>query len=144
MMKIIYFLIIFTIAFLFTTYKTAKAIVDPHSSPNNKYGIHIVDTKDLEDAAKLVNSGGGDWGYVTVVIRADERNNQMWQQVFDKMRELHLIPLVRIASIQTNSHWEKLDIEDIQNWVDFLNSLNWVVENRYLIVGNEPNHAKES
>ncbi len=39
--------------------------------------MHIVDTndKDLDAVAKLVNSGSGDWGYVTLVIQKGERNS---------------------------------------------------------------------
>jgi hypothetical protein len=121
----------------------AKAVENPASRPNNIYGIHITDEHDLEDAARLVNSSGGDWGYVTFVIRKDERDKYRWQKVFDKMRRLHLIPIVRVATRQLDGHWEKPNFDEIDGWVSFLNSLNWVVKNRYIIIGNEPNHAKE-
>lgn len=120
-----------------------SAIVDPRESHNNIYGIHILDVNDLEGAAQLVNSSGGDWGYVTLVIRKDERNIKHWQSTFDKMRKLHLIPIVRIASKMSENSWEKLSEDDIDNWIYFLNSLNWVIQNRYVVVGNEPNHATE-
>jgi hypothetical protein len=123
--------------------KNTSAITDPLSVPNNPFGIHILDEIDLEDASRLVNSSGGDWGYVTLVIRKDERNIKRWQAVFDKMRKLHLIPIVRLATTTQNEHWEKFEKGDIENWVYFLNSLNWVVKNRYVIIGNEPNHANE-
>lgn len=119
------------------------AITDPLAVPNNKFGIHIIDEYDLEDAAHLVNSSGGDWGYVTLVIREDERNRDKWQKVFDKMRRFHLVPIVRIATQMENGGWKKPAEGDIDSWVSFLNSLNWVVENRYIIISNEPNHAKE-
>lgn len=123
--------------------KTAHAVVDPLASPNNLFGIHIHDEGDLEDAAKLVNSNGGDWGYVTFVMRKDDKNRQKWQNTFDKMRRLHLIPIVRIATSQKDGGWEKPNLEDIDSWVEFLDSLNWVIKNRYIIIGNEPNHSKE-
>ena len=120
-----------------------SAIEDPFAVPNNKYGIHIIDESDLESAASLVNSNGGDWGYVTIVISQYDRDPQKWQSIFDKMADLHLIPLVRIASIPVNNTWEKLQTEEIDTWVSFLSSLSWPTKNRYVIVGNEPNHAKE-
>jgi hypothetical protein len=123
--------------------KSVLAIENPLEVSNNHFGIHILQEIDLEDAAALVNSSGGDWGYVTLVIRKDERDSEKWQRIFDKMRELHLIPIVRIASKQQNSHWEKLLEDEIDGWVNFLNSLNWVIKNRYIVVGNEPNHATE-
>ena len=119
------------------------AIEDPLLVPNNRFGIHILDENDLEDAVKLVNSEGGDWGYVTLVIREDERDIKRWQGVFNSMRQHHLIPIVRIASKQIDSYWKKPVINEIDSWIHFLNSLNWVVKNRYVIVANEPNHAKE-
>ena len=127
---------------LFLTPNTL-AIDNPIKTPNNKFGIHIHDETDLEDVARLVNSNGGDWGYVTLVIRKDERYLQKWQETFDKMRQLHLIPIVRIATMQKNSYWEKPQLNEIDSWVDFLNSINWVIKNRYVIIGNEPNHANE-
>ena len=35
---------------------------------NNIFGIHVTQTEDLLKASELINSNGGDWGYVTVVI----------------------------------------------------------------------------
>jgi hypothetical protein len=115
------------------------AIYDPLSVPNNKVGIHIFSEKDLENAQKLINSGGGDWGYVTIVITEGERNHDRWQQVMDEMRRAHVIPIIRIATKANGNTWEKPTAEEINNWVAFLNSLNWVVKNRYVVIGNEPN-----
>lgn len=140
--KLILFLFL-SFLLVFTRPKFVSAITDPLLTPNNRFGIHILDEADLEDSANLVNSSGGDWGYITLVIRTDERDTKRWQKVFDKMRRLHLIPIVRIASKQQNGGWEKLLEGEIDGWVSFLNSLNWVVRNRYIIIGNEPNHSKE-
>jgi len=110
---------------------------------NNKFGIHIIDENDLEDAADLVNSNGGEWGYVTLVIREDQRNNERWQSIFDSMRELKLIPIVRIATKFENNAWQVPQDSEANNWSAFLNGLNWPVKNRYVALFNEPNHAKE-
>lgn len=110
---------------------------------NNKFGIHIVDENDLPEAAALVNSGGGEWGYVTLVVREDERDVARWQRAFDQMRRLKLIPIVRLATKMANSHWEIPKEEEAVNWAGFLNSLNWPVKTRYIVLFNEPNHAKE-
>ncbi|PJE62565.1 hypothetical protein COU88_04285 [Candidatus Roizmanbacteria bacterium CG10_big_fil_rev_8_21_14_0_10_39_6] len=125
--------------------KTVFAVVDPTAVPNNKFGIHIAvaDEQDLKDAAALVNSSGGDWGYVTVVIQENDRDTGKWQDIFNTMRKLHLIPIVRIASQQQGAVWKRPSADDAQGWADFLDSLNWVVENRYVVLYNEPNHAQE-
>jgi hypothetical protein len=141
MKKITTFLVTLFVFLLYAT--SVKAVVNPADGGNNVFGIHIHDESDLEDAAKLVNSKGGDWGYVTIVIRKDDRNTQKWQETFDKMRRLHLIPILRIATRQQNGGWEKPSFDEIDGWVSFLNNLNWVIKNRYVIIGNEPNHTKE-
>ena len=119
------------------------AIYDPLSVPNNSFGIHIANIQDLDDAAKLVNSSGGDWGYVTLVITEDNRTISLWQEVFNKMRRLHLIPIVRVATKEENGSWKKPPVGEIDSWVSFLNSLNWVIKNRYIVIGNEVNLGKE-
>ena len=133
----------FSFLILFNTYSCVFAEKSPLSVPNNVFGIHITGEKDLPDAAALVNSSGGDWGYVTFVITEADRNHDRWQQVFDQMRRLHLIPIVRIATKASGDIWEAPNEAEINNWIAFLNSLNWVVQNRYVTVYNEPNHAKE-
>lgn len=137
------FLFLIFLVFLSTPSFPAYAIVDPRNVSNNIFGIHIIDANDLEDAARLLNSSGGDWGYVTIVIREDDRDTNKWQQTFDKMRELRLIPIVRLATKPQGPAWKKPTIEDADSWMKFLSSLNWVVQNRYVILFNEPNHANE-
>ena len=110
---------------------------------NNKFGIHITQTEDLDKAAELVNSSGGDWGFVTVVIRDDEQDHQKWQKFFDLCREKHLIPLVRIATHLEGEAWAKPELESLQKWADFLGNLNWPIQSQFVIIFNEPNHAKE-
>ncbi len=126
--------------FLLSTFSTSvSAISDPLTVPNNKFGIHITNDADLDSAIKLVNSTGGDWGYVTFVITEGERDHDRWQKTFDTMRRFHLIPIVRLATKPRGPVWEKPQESEINNWIAFLNSLNWVVQNRYVIIANEPN-----
>lgn len=115
---------------------------NPLAVPNNIVGIHIFSEKDLPDAAKLVNTNG-DWGYVTFVLTEGERDHDRWQLVFDQMRRSHLIPIMRLATKATGDTWEIPTTAEITNWVAFLNSLNWVTQNRYVIISNEPNHSTE-
>ena len=135
--------IIIAITILFSINSCVLAENSPTNVPNNKFGIHITDEKDLPDAAALINSTGGDWGYVTLVITERERDHDRWQQVFDQMRRLRLIPIIRIATKATGDIWEAPNDAEINNWIAFLNSLNWVIENRYIVIANEPNHSYE-
>ncbi len=141
-MKKALFLVLLVFIALFSP-KEITAVENPLEVPNNFFGIHIVNESDLEKARDLVNSSGGDWGYVTLVIREDERDTSRWQWIFNEMRQMHLIPIVRIATASENGGWRKPNPGEMDNWVSFLNSLNWVIKNRYVIIGNEPNHAKE-
>ncbi len=121
----------------------AQATVDPLLSPNNRFGIHIIDENDIEDAAKLVNSNGGQWGYVTLVIQDNDLDHAKWQRIFDKLRQAHLIPLIRLATHAEGAVWAKPTSDQAQRWAEFLSSLNWVVKNRYVVLFNEPNHSQE-
>lgn len=132
------FLLIF---FLFKT--PLYAIEDPQKVSNNKYGIDIVDENDLLDASFLVNSSGGDWGYVTIVMPENERKIDKWNAIFEKMSELHLIPIVRLATHVEGTAWIVPQKEEANVWADFLNSLKWPIKNRYVVLFNEPNHANE-
>lgn len=121
-----------------------EAVVNPLAFGNNRYGMHIIsEVADLTPVAELVNSNGGDWGYVTVVIAANDRSKIKWQYMFDQMRELRLIPIVRIATEINGDLWSKPALDDAKEWALFLDSLNWVIKNRYVVIFNEPNHAKE-
>lgn len=121
----------------------ALAIYDPISVPNNKVGIHLLFPSELEEAARLVNSANGEWGYITIPIRSDDHNLEKWQAFMDKARILKLIPILRLATYPQGSAWAKPTIFDPLDWANFLNSLEWPTKNRYVIVYNEPNRAEE-
>jgi hypothetical protein len=128
---------------LFLTDKPCQAIVDPTTVPNNRIGIHIVSAADLVNAAQMINGNGGQWGYVSMVIRQDERNTDQWRAVFNQMNRLKLIPIIRIATSVDKQNWVKPNPEDADIWASFLDSLPWPVKNRYVVIFNEPNHASE-
>lgn len=124
----------------------AFAIEDPRLLPNNKFGVHILFPEEIEEAAKLVNSNGGDWGYVTIPIQAGDRNLAKWQKFMDDAKTLHIIPIVRLATegdYFRNAAWRKPDFADVLDFVNFLDSLDWPTLNRYVVVFNEPNRADE-
>ncbi len=123
--------------------KEVKAVYDPLSVPNNKFGIHVADPNDLPEAAELVNSTGGDWGYVVMVIQDNDRSVEKWQAIFNQLRRLHLIPIIRIATHPEGNSWKIPTPEEASRWADFLHSLLWPTKNRYVVLFNEPNHAKE-
>lgn len=120
-----------------------RAVVDPTSANNNRIGIHIFNPDEIFDAAKLVNSSGGDWGYVTVPIRSDERDFSKWYAFFQNTRKLHVIPIVRLLTYVDGDKWVAPNSYDLVDWANFLNGMPWPVKNRYIILYNEPNHSQE-
>lgn len=115
------------------------------SSPNNKYGIHLAqpEERDIQRASDLVNSTGGTWGYITLVIQENDRDKNKWQNVFNQLRKARLIPIIRLATHPEGAHWKRPTTQDVSGWVNFLNSLTWVVKDRYIVLFNEPNHGSE-
>jgi hypothetical protein len=139
----IFFLLLITYHLLLIS--PAFAVVDPLSSPNNKFGIHIISPTpdEINPATTLVNSSGGDWGYITVLIESKDRSREKWQAVFDDFRRRHLIPIVRLATQPEGGYWKKPYEGEEEAWAGFLDNLNWPTKNRYIIVYNEPNHGQE-
>lgn len=121
----------------------AKAVYDPRTVVGNKAGVHILNPEEIGDAAKLVNSNGGDWGYVTVPIQPTDRHKDIWQAFMTKAKELHLIPIIRITTIPMGGTWNQGNDTDLVDFANFLNELDWPIENRYIVLFNEVNRDTE-
>jgi len=113
------------------------------ASDRNLFGLHLTQTADLDSAKNIINSSGGDWGYVTIVIRTDQLDKNTWQDFFDNCRKYHLIPIIRLATIMENNYWKIPTKSDIDNLANLLNSLNWPMIPKYIVPFNEINHASE-
>lgn len=121
-------------------------IENPLSVPNNKIGIHVLFDSELQQASELVNSNGGDWGYVLIPIQSNDRDKAKWQRFMANAKRLHLIPILRLSTESDPANtqvWRKPTSTDVVSFAQFLNSLNWPVQNRYVIVFNEVNRGDE-
>lgn len=136
--------LVVTTALFFAQIPSALAAVDPLEQPNNKFGMHIISAtnEEIEPVRELVNTNG-DWGYITVLIEAKDRNEGKWQQIFNDLRKKHLIPIVRIATEPEGNYWRRPREGEEYEWAEFLNKLVWPTKNRYVTIYNEPNHATE-
>ncbi len=136
------YLPIFLLIFLFLP---LKVFAFDTLLPNNKFGIHLAvpNESDINKAAELINSSGGKWGYITLVIQDNDRNSGKWQEIFNQLRRKHLIPIIRLATSPQGAVWKKPAKVDADGWASFLNGLNWPVKDRYIVLFNEPNHAAE-
>ncbi len=137
MKKLFVYLFIFSFLHFFPSLSSAQE--------NNKVGISLLQptSEDIQSAANLINSNSGDWGYVMLVIQENDRDVRKWQDLFEQLREKHLIPIVRLATSPQGEVWRRPEEKDAKEWVDFLNKLNWIVKKRYIVLFNEPNHASE-
>jgi len=120
-----------------------QAIYDPLSVPNNRLGVHILEPSEIFRASQLVNSTGGDWGYVTIPVRSDDRDYFKWLAFFKACKQFHLIPIIRLATYPVEQNWVEPTIFDIIDFANFLNIFPWPTQNRYIVLFNEPNHSKE-
>lgn len=122
------------------------AMTDPLATPNNKFGIHILFPGEISEAAKLINSNGGEWGYVTIPIQAGDRDLVKWQKFMEDAKKYHVIPLIRLATegdYFNTKVWRKPKLEDVLDFANFLDSLDWPIKNRYVIIFNEVNRSDE-
>ena len=122
----------------------ANAAVDPRNQPNNKVCIGILSPEaEIEEAAAMVNAKS-DWGYVVIIIKKNERDEDRWQGVLNQLAKNRLIPIVRVAtSSDSQGYWQRPNEEDAATWADFLSKLYFPTKNKYIQIYNEVNRAGE-
>jgi len=98
--KVVFSILLLIIA-IYSVLGGAYAVYDPLTLPNNKFGIHILFPSELEKAGELVNSNGGQWGYVTIPIQVADKDLVKWQKFFDEAKRLKIIPIIRLATEST-------------------------------------------
>lgn len=142
---LIVILLVIVALFVFSA-KQVRAVYDPLSVPNNKIGIHILFPDEINKAKELINSSGGDWGYVTIPIQAGDKDLKKWQIFLDNCAKYHIVPIIRLATegdYFDKTTWREPKDADVIDFANFLSSLKWPVKNRYIIVFNEVNRGDE-
>jgi hypothetical protein len=111
---------------------------DPLWEPNNKFGIYIyAEVKDFfEIAQKLVNSNGGEWGYVLIPYNVKDYDYDKWNRVFTQLRNKKLIPVIQLWNVDVDKY-----VDQTRAAAEFLNRFVWPIKYRYVSVYNEPNSA---
>jgi len=106
---------------------------------NNKFGLYIyAENRDfMELAQKLVNSNGGDWGYVLLPYNVKDNDYYKWLSVFERLRNKHLIPIIQLWDVDPEDYKKQTEVA-----AEFLNLFMWPVKERYVSVYNEPNDDK--
>ena len=135
-----YKFLLFVFALLLTFNLFSRPIL---ASDTNIFGLHLTQPSDIDQAAKLINSAGGNWGWATIVIRQDQLDFGTWQGFFNNCRRLHIIPIVRLATISENGVWKRPALSDLDTMASFLNSLTWPTKEQHVILFNEINRGAE-
>src|SRR3989338_1458860 len=106
---------------------------------NNKFGIYTyMEVGEYLDLAnELVNSNGGEWGYVLVPYNVKDYRDDIWQDFFVRLNELKLIPIIQLWDLNKDNADSQ-----INDSAKFLNTLPWPTKNRYISVFNEVNDEK--
>jgi len=107
---------------------------NPQAYPNNKVGLYIYSINDYADtAAQMVNSNGGDWGYVLVPYAVYDNDIEKWDGFFKQLHKDHLIPIIQL--------WDLRNTPETTHAAKFLDLLPWPTTTHYVSVYNEPNDA---
>lgn len=105
-------------------------------TPNNKIGMYVQNTADdISASADLINSNGGDWGYVLLTMNLSDRGSGSWQSLFDAATSNHVIPLIQLFNAGSCNP----DEMDFEGLAEMLNGLTWPTEHRYISIFNEVN-----
>ncbi len=131
-------LILFTLAF--TTH--------PVSARTPAVGIHILRPEELLAAKQLLSveaaSPSDQWQYVTIPYSlADVEKTADWQAFFKLANEQQIVPVVRLVTSFSDGAWQVPTKKDIVTQLDALSLMPWPTPERYVIIGNEVNHAAE-
>ena len=109
---------------------------DPLWKVNNKFGIYVYaeDKEFLSIAERLVNSNGGDWGYVLIPYNVHDYDYGKWGRVFNQLIGKHLIPVIQLWNVDVNDYKT-----ETKKAAEFLNTFLWPIRYRYISAYNEPN-----
>lgn len=104
---------------------------------NNKFGLYVYSTGNfIKKADELVNSNGGDWGYVLIPYNVKDRDNSKWSEIFDLLARKHLIPVIQLWDVDLDKYESQTE-----GAAKFLNKFPWPIDKKYISAYNEVNDA---
>ncbi len=109
-------------------------------------GIHLLSLDDLTKVRQLFGTEleSTKWRYITIPFTLeDTKRVDEWQRFFVEAKKHRIIPIVRLATKFEKGAWAQPSRQDIVALSFALNQLTWPTDERYVIVFNEVNHAKE-
>ncbi|NCN87717.1 MAG: hypothetical protein GW941_02365 [Candidatus Pacebacteria bacterium] len=122
------------------------SIVNPiQAQINNKAGIHILHTEEIDDAIQLLKiNPETEKAFVTITLSLNDiKRENDWKVFFEKARQYKIIPIVRLVSEFDGRNWTVPTKKNIIDQISFLSQFEWPQDEKHIIVFNEPNHRAE-
>jgi hypothetical protein len=141
-MKLVRKLLFFVLTLV---YLLSKSVLSAMAKEGQVLGVHILNTHELDAAAKLIkNQAKDEWYYVTIPLTlSDLDKKDQWQDFFNKCKQQKIIPLVRLTTRPDGPVWKIPNKKETVDLIDFLSDLSWPTHKKHIIVFNEVNHAQE-
>jgi hypothetical protein len=107
-------------------------------------GMHILHPEEVSKVREVYDDE--DWRFVVIPLTLEDTQNwRRWQNFFDQAYLEKLIPIIRLSTRYNAvvDAWEIPNRKDIIDLANFLSSLDWHQDEKFVIIFNEVNHAKE-
>ena len=116
--------------------RTSASTFPTWGTPNNKFGMYInASAAQVGEVAPLINSNGGDWGWVLVPMDVRQRDASLWQSIFEACKTHHIKPLIQLF----NNNTCDVNEMDFNGLAEFFNELSWPTKHLYISIFNEVN-----
>lgn len=140
---------------------TAVPARRPITPSVNKMGIHLLladgrhqwPAGQWPEHLQAARTAVGEWGYVTQLVTLDDLDVAKWQTFMDLCADLHLTPILRLATTYDSQQnvWRAPPLDKnartyhstARQYADFAAALTWPTAEHIVVVGNEPNHGDE-
>lgn len=104
---------------------------------NNKFGLYIYSVENFaKKADEMVNSNGGNWGYVLVPYNVKDYELNKWNSFFEILNRKHLIPIIQLWDVDIENYKKQTEKAS-----EFLTKLPWPIKKKYISVYNEMNDS---
>jgi hypothetical protein len=108
---------------------------------NNKFGVHSYsDPSSLRKASEMINSNGGDWGWVTIpynISNVNPDHEAYWNSVMQVLCEEHLTPIFQLFN-EGKPPTEK----QTRDMAEFLSNLKWPTKLKFITAYSEVNASE--
>jgi hypothetical protein len=124
-----------------TNYQKGTSAYPKLDWANNKYGVHTYsDLESIKKASEMVNSSGGDWGWVTIPYNINNVNQDhiaYWDSVMTALCDAHLIPILQLfndGKPPTESQTKAM--------AEFLTKIKWPTKQKFITAYSEVNASE--